>query len=226
MPLRSVLVAVSLLAAGCAARMEAPTSASTSRSYAAAESTTASDGVAAGGETAPERMIVRNASLNLYRSDPERGPELAAALVKGAGGWVAQSSTTSLMARVPAGKLEKFLADAAALGTVESRHVSGEDVTDQFRDTTIRLDNLIKIRGRYLELLAKSQGVSEAVMVEKELERVTLEIEHLKGQLQALEQTSRYSLVSLSFERETRPGPLGWVFYGLAKGVKWLFVWD
>jgi hypothetical protein len=32
--------------------------------------------------------------------------------------------------------------------------------------------------------------------------------------------------VRVDFERPVRPGPVGWVFYGLARGVKWLFVWD
>lgn len=127
---------------------------------------------------------------------------------------------------MPAPRLDQFLADAAALGALESRRLSGDDVTDQFRDSTVRRDNLEKIRARYLDLLAKAQSVSDAVTVEHELERITLELERLKGHLQALEQTAQYAQVTLSFGRKTRPGPVGWVFYGLAKGIKWLFVWD
>jgi hypothetical protein len=28
------------------------------------------------------------------------------------------------------------------------------------------------------------------------------------------------------FEQPTRPGPVGWIFYALYYGVKWLFVWE
>jgi hypothetical protein len=30
----------------------------------------------------------------------------------------------------------------------------------------------------------------------------------------------------VDFARPVRPGPVGWVFYGLAKGIKWLFIWE
>jgi len=30
----------------------------------------------------------------------------------------------------------------------------------------------------------------------------------------------------VDFEKPVRPGPVGWVFYGLAKGIKWLFIWE
>ncbi len=34
------------------------------------------------------------------------------------------------------------------------------------------------------------------------------------------------STINLTLETPTRPGPVGWIFYGLYKGVYWLFVWD
>jgi hypothetical protein len=68
--------------------------------------------------------------------------------------------------------------------------------------------------------------VSEAALVERELERVTGQLEQLKGQLQALEQRVQYAALSVEFSRDMKPGPVGWIFYGLFSGVKWLFVWD
>jgi hypothetical protein len=68
--------------------------------------------------------------------------------------------------------------------------------------------------------------VSEAVLVEKELERVTAEYETIKARLQSLEGQVTLATVRVDFARPVRPGPVGWVFYGLAKGIKWLFIWE
>ncbi len=68
--------------------------------------------------------------------------------------------------------------------------------------------------------------MDEAGKVEKELERVTAEYESLKARLESLEGQVALATVHLEFRRPVRPGPVGWVFYGLGKGLKWLFVWD
>lgn len=73
------------------------------------------------------------------------------------------------------------------------------------------------------ELARKVQDVLE---VEKELSRVTLELERLKGQMRTMKRETTYASFRLSVEEEVTPGPLGWVFYGSYKAVKWLFVWD
>jgi hypothetical protein len=82
------------------------------------------------------------------------------------------------------------------------------------------------MRARYQALLERAANVSEAVLVEKELERVTVEYESLKARLQSLEGQIALATVRLDFSRPIRPGPVGWVFYGLAKGIKWLFIWE
>jgi hypothetical protein len=173
-----------------------------------------------------DRLLVRTARLEIERSDPEAGARGAAEVAKRLGGWVKSSSSQAATLVVPADKLDACLGELAKLGDVKETNVTGEDVTDEFHDVHLHLDNLLRERDRYLELLSRAANVTEATVVEKELERVTLEIERLKGRVQVLEQGIRYSTVDASFARPVRPGPVGWVFYGLFQGVKWLLVWD
>ena len=35
-----------------------------------------------------------------------------------------------------------------------------------------------------------------------------------------------FATIAISLEESVTPGPVGWVFYGVYTGVKWLFVWD
>ena len=188
----------------------------------------------AGGQAAPggsaegtrKRLIARTADVGIYHDDPEVAVEATTELAKRAGGWVQASSHEHVEMRVPDEKLEEVMAEMAKLGEVWSRQISGRDVTEQFFDTQLRLENLERIRLRYLALLDKATSVKEALPVEQQLERVTLEIEQLKGKLTYLKSITSFATVRVDFEPEITPGPLGWVFYGLYRGVKWLFVWD
>jgi hypothetical protein len=130
--------------------------------------------------------------------------------------------------------MDSFLDSARTLGEKESEEISGNDITDEYRDNTAVLTNLKKVRERYLALLDKAKTVEEILKVEAELERVNSQIEKLEGTIKYAEQSVTYSLITVKFnEKEKpvqvmkmRPGPIGWIFYGLYKGIKWLFVWD
>jgi len=172
------------------------------------------------------RSIVRNASLRLERDAPEQGPAQAVALAKSHGGYAELVTLETVTVRIPAERLDAFLAAVPALGQVEDQSISAVDVTETHRDLKVRLAHLETMRNRYQSLLEKAANVSEAVLVEKELERVTSEYESLKARLQALEGQVALATVRVDFARPVRPGPVGWVFYGLAKGIKWLFIWE
>ncbi|NTX01988.1 DUF4349 domain-containing protein [Myxococcus llanfairpwllgwyngyllgogerychwyrndrobwllllantysiliogogogochensis] len=187
------------------------------------------DGLATGGAPGAaeqNRSIIHRATVQLERDEPEQGPAQAIALAKSHGGYAQQAMTQAVVVRIPAERFEGFLAAVPALGTVANKSVSADDVTDTHRDLKVRLDNVTRIRERYLELLQRAVTVEDTLKVEKELERITLEYETLKSRLEGLEGSIALSTVYLDFQRPVRPGPVGWVFYGLGKGLKWLFVWD
>jgi hypothetical protein len=172
------------------------------------------------------RSIIRNASLSVERDAPEEGPAQIVALAKSHGGYAELVTRESVTVRIPAERLDAFLAAVPALGKVKEQSIIAMDVTESHRDFKIRLAHLETMRARYQALLEKAANVSEAVLVEKELERITVEYESLKARLQALEGQIALATVRMDFSKPIRPGPLGWVFYGLAKGIKWLFIWE
>jgi hypothetical protein len=128
--------------------------------------------------------------------------------------------------RVPAARADAATERLHALGKVVEEHVRGEDVTDAVRDLGIRLENARRTRDAYVALLARAATVEQTLAVEKELERVTIEIETLEGQLTELETGVKLATFELAFHRPLRPGPVGWIFYGGYHVIKWLFVWD
>ena len=176
-------------------------------------------------DPAAARELARNAEAEVRREDPDRGPPAAAELAKAHGGWVEAMTAERVRVRVPDGELDAVMAALPALGEVADRHVRAQDMTEAHRDLEVRIDNLRRTRDRYLALLERAANVGEATAVEHELERITAQLELLEAQLERLQSRVQMAELSVEFSRKLRPGPVGWVFYGLFSAVKWLVVW-
>jgi hypothetical protein len=172
-----------------------------------------------------ERMIAYTVSLQLEVDDAAKTRAALGEYTKSFGGYVTREYDTYVAARVPAASMDAFLAQARTLGKVANEVKTGNDITDQYRDDLLRLESLKNIRARYQALLEKAGSVADMLNIEKEIERIDTQIEVLEGRGKYAEQSVSYSHISVSFEKETTPGPIGWIFYGLYQGIKWLFVW-
>jgi DNA repair exonuclease SbcCD ATPase subunit len=173
-----------------------------------------------------QRLVIRTATVYFECSDPEEALEAALERAKDLDGWVQESGKERAKVRVPDEKLEDYLEAIEDLGDVTQREIRGQDITTRYRDTKTRLENLERAHKRYQELLDKAANVTEALAVEKELERVVGEIEVLKGRLKHMQGQVVYATVNLRFREGSTPGPLAWPFVGIYYAVKWLFVWD
>lgn len=171
-----------------------------------------------------KRVIIFNADITIETDDTAALSARVVSLAAGYGGYVVSTSSEHVVIRVPADKFEQAIAEIKKMDEDVEVRVYSEDVTGDFRDTEIRLDNKLKARERYLELLKRAENVQAALQVERELERLNVEIEELKGRITRLSHLARYSTISVSIREEVKPGPLGYVFYGVYRVVKWLFI--
>jgi Domain of unknown function (DUF4349) len=193
-------------------------------------------GAIAPGATAPKSAIlIYNATISLEatESDVKTLTGKIVDKVKGQGGYLSQRSSNSLTVRVPAKEFTTANDFIRTLAKVKYESSTAQDITMQYTDLSIRLDVQLKMLARYQDLLKKANSVKDAVEVERELSRITERVEQLKGQIRYYDSQVAYSTITVNFQepytafnKETKPGPLGWVFYGLYVGVKWLFVWD
>ena len=126
--------------------------------------------------------------------------------------------------RVRTSALGTAVNEVASLGTVRSKSFKGEDVTEQYVDGELRLENARKARDRYLELMKQAENVQAALAVEKELERLNGEIELLEGRANKLKHLTDMATISVDLNKREKLGPLGYACVGAWKGVRWLFV--
>ena len=146
-----------------------------------------------------ERMVVFSANIKIkVDSVDEKVGELTQLCLR-YGGFVATVSTRTdggaVTLRIPQSEFYNAVAEIETLGTVQSRDVQGDDVTDKYIDLEARLGTLQSQETRLLEILNVTTTVEEILDVEAELQKVRGDIESLTGQLTYLE--SRIELATI-----------------------------
>jgi predicted nucleic acid-binding Zn-ribbon protein len=108
---------------------------------------------------------------------------------------------------VPTAKFFEVVKKLEAIGDLLHKDVQVEDVSEEFRDASLRLKNARQVRDRLAALLANAKTVEESLKVERELERLSAEIERLEGRLKYLRDRATYSTITISFQ-PTQPQEL------------------
>jgi len=171
-----------------------------------------------------DRKIIYDASLELSVKNPDSAFVAVKNIAKKHSGYTQAIESHKTTIRVKYTELNQALSELMALGKVEWKNIRGDDVTEAYTDYKIRLDNAEKARNRYLELLNKAVTVEEIIKVEKELERLNETIDLLKGKMNRIDLLSEFSTITVYLDEKPKPGIVGYVFVGLYKGMKWLFI--
>lgn len=170
------------------------------------------------------RKILYSASLTLAVKEPDSIGNSIEAVAKKYGGYLSHSSATSITILVKSENIKVAVEELATLGKASDKSFYSQDVTAEYTNYAIRLENAEKARDRYLELLAKAENVTAAVAVEKELERLNETIDLIKGNMNLLDHREEFSSITVSVHERKKPGIFGYIGIGLYESVKWLFV--
>jgi hypothetical protein len=187
-----------------------------------------------------KRMMVYSVTVNLQSKEIEPKVKEIIQLAESFGGYALQySSNGSIQLKIPAEKLKLFLLSLRNQSQNYSEEVSAKDVTEEYLDTEIRLENAQKMRTRLLEILKTAKTLEEILKVEAELNKISESIERSEGRLKYLSNIVQLSSVQVyvrqkwepTVQKEYKPGPFGYPIYylylGLGKvkdGIVWLFV--
>jgi len=169
-----------------------------------------------------ERLVIRNAYLDLVVPDTEAALDEINGLVDELGGYVVESNVDQyqeglrahITLRIPAESLDAALERIRGLATeVRSEHISGQDVTEEYVDLQSRLRHLEATEERLLEFLEEAEDTEAALDVYEQLREVEGEIEQVKGRIQYLEQSAAMATVSLDVTPDELAQPIqigGW----------------
>jgi hypothetical protein len=169
-----------------------------------------------------ERLIIRNASLDVVVADTEAALDEINDLVDELGGYIVESNvyqyqeakSASVRLRVPAESLDAALERIRGLATeVRSESVSGQDVTEEYVDLQSRLRSLEATEAKLLEFLDEAEDTEAALAVYEQLHQIQTEIEQVKGRKQYLEQSAAMATIFLDITPDELAQPIqvgGW----------------
>lgn len=145
-----------------------------------------------------KQMLVYTAQLNMAVYQVEPGLLAVEAVAKSMNGYLANRGDNQIEIRVPRERFYEALKRIEQTGDVIHRDIKAEDVTDSFLDMDARLRNAKAMRDRLMHLLDKA-AVKEAIEIQKELGKVTEEIEVLEGKLKHLRDKIAFSTISVQY---------------------------
>jgi hypothetical protein len=154
------------------------------------------DGTEAPHETS---MLIYTARVTMAVYQVEQGLLAVEKIAKENGGYLSVKHDREIVIRVPRNRFEPALAQVDKIGDVLHRDIQALDVTDEFVDTEIRIKNARAMQVR-LKVLLEKASVKEALEIEKEMRRVTEELELLEGKLKLLKDKIAFSTITVVFE--------------------------
>ncbi|MGQ0603990.1 MAG: DUF4349 domain-containing protein, partial [Anaerolineales bacterium] len=138
------------------------------------------------------RMIIKNADMELRVEDVPGALARVTQMAADLGGYVISSQTeqrgdhtyASLQMAVPSAQFEAALNQLRGLSVkVERESASGQDVSAEYVDLRSRLNNLEATAARVREFLADAKTVEESLKVSGQLQELEAQIEQVKGQM-------------------------------------------
>jgi hypothetical protein len=149
-----------------------------------------------------QQVLIYTAQLSMAVFQVDKALGEVETLARNLGGFLSHRTDTQITIRVPAGQFDEALKGIAGMGDVLTRNVQVEDVTEEYLDVTLRLKNARQVRERIAQLLANAKNVEESLEVERELHRLSAEIERLEGRLKYLSNKAQYSTITVTFRPE------------------------
>ena len=108
--------------------------------------------------------------------------------------------TEILTVRVPNSNFDNIINNIGLqVGEFDSKRIDIEDVTADFVDIEARLKNKKQLEGKYQELLAKANNMTDILKIEKEISLIREDIESTEGRLRYLNNQVGYSTLIITY---------------------------
>jgi hypothetical protein len=167
------------------------------------------------GAVPASRKLIHTAQLALEVPSYDRAAEAVAKTAEEAGGYVTESRAArvdagrrggSITLRIPAERFATVVAALKGLGTVTNESVSTQDVTKAYTDLETRLRVKRDAAARVQAILnTRTARLAEVLEAERELARLTEEIEHMEGERRFYDQQIALSTITVELHE---PAPL------------------
>jgi hypothetical protein len=168
-------------------------------------------GAQAPAPAAAKRMIIYTANLGLRVANANTTRKAIEDLVRGFSGFIQRETLDMVAFRVRPEHFETAMAAIEKMGEVTARQVSSDDVTEQYFDVALRIEVAEKSRQRLMEILKNALQTKDVLEIERDIRRLTEEIEGMKGSLRVLQDQIAYATITVNLaekvQDQERPMP-------------------
>ncbi len=170
-----------------------------------------------GEEATALRIVIYNAEMDIRVDNFEKARNALEQKAKGYNGYIVQSDSNrydgeqqsgTMTFRIPQEHFQAFLNDAEGLSVqVNNRHVSGQDVTEEYVDLDSRLKSKKAVEARLLEFMKQAQKTEDILKISSDLADVQEQIEQIAGRKKFLENQTAFSTVTITLQENEVPVP-------------------
>lgn len=164
------------------------------------------------------RKMSYSTRLVINLPNTKEGIKKASFITKKYNGYITYSDNDVANVKIPVAKAADALKEFEAIGTVASKTITANDVTEHYTDTQVRLENLRRLQKRLSDLLSQTVKVDEILRIEKELSRVTTDLERQQARMNILSKQVEMVDFNISFKAVIKPAdiprsitPVAWV---------------
>lgn len=185
--------------------------------YNAQSSAAAGVAEAPGEQKSTEEKIIKTVDLSIQTKEYEAYIAALTANVTKLGGYVENSTnhmgsyysvnsnrSSTYVVRIPADKLDEFLAGAEEKGKITQKTEKQENVTLEYVDLESRISAYKTERTTLTGLLEKAESLEDVLSIQERLSEVNYQIETYTAQMRVLENRIGYSTVTLNIDEVER----------------------
>lgn len=176
-------------------------------SQSTSDSNGATGGSSSNSTVITNRKIVKTASLSIRTKNYDTFITALNQKIEQYGGYIEQSQeynyddvsnrSANMDVRIPADSLEKFIEELAVIGTITSKAITSDDITDSYIDVESRIKALETEEKTLLGILEKAESLSDVIELQQRLSQVRADLEAMKAQKQSYDGMVSHSGVAL-----------------------------
>jgi hypothetical protein len=171
-----------------------------------------------------ERKLIKRGNVNIEVQNLKNAQESVEKWCKDFGGYIESFSENTNSAnfnlRIPSIKFDEAFNSVGEFGTVKSKNISTQDVSEQFSDLQGRLATTKIMKERLQKYLTQAKDVKDMLQIEKELNNTISEIESMEGRMKRLSGQIEYSSVNIFLELPYRTSDEGFVWPDFLQGFR------
>lgn len=160
-----------------------------------------------------EKKIIKTADVYMSAKSADEAYNMLIAFLNGNGGYEFTRETIkrgdyvviNATLKVVPEKFDAVIDYTESCGKIQSISIFADDITSQYYDTQIRLENKRKNLEKYYELLEDAYSMDDIIKLQNQVDMITADIEAAEGQLRMWSSLVSESTINVCIQEEADP---------------------